>query len=206
MLSPYTIDTILYVIIAYKLLTTLVLPRLYKRASDKWKLRLITFTADNDGKVIAGGGKYKLLFIAVPSSGAGRAMDIFDECIEELQKREENFTIEVYVTKSSDDIKNLIMSRSDDISGYYGIVLLGGDSSITELIQAPLAQNNVKWEYPPVLHLPGGSTNLLSKELHGGVSHKEILRQFSADKTKRAGVIKLSADGDDSSSIYATHT
>ena len=157
MLSPYTIDTILYVIIAYKLLTTLVLPRLYKRASDKWKLRLITFTADNDGKVIAGGGKYKLLFIAVPSSGAGRAMDIFDECIEELQKREENFTIEVYVTKSSDDTKNLIISRSDDISGYYGIVLLGGDSSITELIQAPLAQNNVKWVYPPVLHLPGGS-------------------------------------------------
>ena len=132
-------------------------------------------------------------------------MDIFDECIEELQKREENFTIEVYVTKSADDTKNLITSISDDISGYYGIVLLGGDSSITELIQAPLAQNNVKWEYPPVLHLPGGSTNLLSKELHGGVSHKEILRQFSIDKTKRAGVIKLSADGDDNSSIYATH-
>ena len=61
MMSGYTI---LYIIIAYKILTTLVLPRLYKRASDKWKLRLITFTADNDGKVIPGGGKYKLLFIA----------------------------------------------------------------------------------------------------------------------------------------------
>mmetsp|Transcript_28969 Transcript_28969/g.58175 ORF Transcript_28969/g.58175 Transcript_28969/m.58175 type:complete len:363 (+) Transcript_28969:233-1321(+) len=199
-MSPYTI---IYAIIAYKLLTTLILPWWIQRGSAKWKLRLKTFTANHDGKVIAGENKDKLLFIAVPSSGAGRAMDIYDECIEELQKREENFTIEVYVTKSSDDIKNLVVSK--DVSGYYGIIVLGGDSSITELIQAPLRRNNGKWMYPPILHLPGGSTNLLSKELHGMKSHKEILRQFSTEKVMRAGVIKLSTDGDDSSSIYATH-
>ena len=147
-----------------------------------------TFTANHDGKVIAGENKDKLLFIAVPSSGAGRAMDIYDECIEELQMREENFTIEVYVTKRSDDIKNLVVSK--DVSEYYGIIVLGGDSSITELIQAPLGQNNSgRWIYPPILHLPGGSTNLLSKELHGNKSHKEILGQFSTEKVKRAGVI-----------------
>jgi hypothetical protein len=119
MLSP---NTIIYTIIVYNLLKTIVFPWWCKRASNKWKLRLNTFTADHDGKVIAG-GKEKLLFIAVPSSGAGRAMNIYDECIEELQKREENFTTDVYVTKSSDDIKNLIFSRGDDnISAYYGII------------------------------------------------------------------------------------
>lgn len=219
-MSPYTI---IYFIIAYKLLTTLILPWWIQRGSAKWNLRLKTFTANHDGKVIAAGkkkkkkGKHKqqhhLLFIAVPSSGAGRAMDLYDECIQELQKREENFTIEVHVTKSSDDVKNLVLSRDIDhvVSKYYGIIVLGGDSSITELIQAPLGRHGGRWMYPPILHLPGGSTNLLSKELHGRKSHKEILRQFSADKVRRAGVIKLSStDGDDdndsrSSIIYATH-
>ena len=92
-----------------------------------------------------------------------------------------------YVTKRSDDIKNLVVSK--DVSEYYGIIVLGGDSSITELIQAPLRRNNGKRMYPPILHLPGGSTNLLSKELHGNKSHKEILGQFSTEKVKRAGVI-----------------
>eukprot|EP00985_Skeletonema_marinoi_P015920 scaffold8398_cov121-Skeletonema_marinoi.AAC.1 len=91
-MSPYTI---IYAIIAYKLLATLILTWWIQRGSAKWKLRLKTFTANHDGKVIAGENKDKLLFIAVPSSGAGRAMDIYDECIEELlQMREENFTIE----------------------------------------------------------------------------------------------------------------
>ena len=97
-MSPYTI---IYVIIAYKLLTTLILPWWIQRGSAKWNLRLKTFTANHDGKVITAGeekkGKHKqqhhLLFIAVPSSGAGRAMDLYDECIQELQKREETLQL-----------------------------------------------------------------------------------------------------------------
>lgn len=81
-------------------------------------------------------------------------------------------------------------------------------SSVTELIQGPLVQNNNKWKYPPVLHLPGGSTNLLSKELHNGKFHREIVRRFSADNVKHVGLIKLSSSQDSSKHtappIYAT--
>lgn len=204
-MSPYTI---IYVVVAYKLLSTLLLPWWIQRGSAHWELRLKTFTANHDGTVIAGDKDKRLLFIVVPSSGAGRAMDLYNECIEELQRRKENFMIEVYVTKSSDDIKSLLMQRhnmSDDISEYYGIILLSGDSSVTEFIQTPLAKNNEKWAFPPILHLPGGSTNLLSKEFHEGKSHREILSQFSSDKVKRASVIKLSESSGNSDSIYATH-
>ena len=164
MMSPYAI---IFAFVGYKV-AALLLSSWVKRCSAKWELRLKSFVADHDGKLVAGDRDKRLLFIVVPSSGAGRAMDLYDECIEELQKRDENFYIETYVTKSSDDIKTLLERRRNDISKLYGLILLGGDSSITELIQGPMAQNKDRWTYPPILHLPGGSTNLLSKELHHG--------------------------------------
>lgn len=201
-MSPYVL---IYALFAYKFASS-TFSWYVKRSTHNWEHRLKTFSAANDGKIIAGSGQDKILFIVVPSSGAGKAMKIYDECLEELQKRKESFMIEVYVTKSSDDVKTLLEHRRDDISAYYGIILLGGDSSITELIQGPLSRSkDEKWTYPPILHLPGGSTNLLSRMLHHGKSHTEIIQQFSADNVRRAGVIKVSSGDGRDNSVYATH-
>merc|ERR1712232_1027172 len=98
--------------------------------------------------------------------------------------------IDVYATKSSRDVQTLVEGRRSkvDVSEYCGIVVLSGDSSITELVQAPLRANKGQWKYPPLLPLPGGSTNLLSKELFRGNPMDEILSEFSIPRVRRASV------------------
>ena len=208
---------IIYLFFAYKL-TTWLLSWYLKKGSEQWKVRIQEFVTQHDGNIIDESGgdtdddddpnQRKVLFIVVPSSGAGKAMNIYEECLEELKNRskKDGFTIETYVTKSVEDVKTLLERRrransetkddDDDITKYYGILLLSGDSSITELIQEPLRVNDDKWIYPPLLHLPGGSTNLLTKELHSGKSYIDVLREFTKDKVKNGGLIKLSSPPD----------
>jgi len=195
--SPYAI---LYCVLAYQLLQ-----RWIARGKAQWERKLKTFAADHHGVIVEGDPEKRLLFVVVPSSGAGKAMECYPECMRALQQRKERFTIEVYVTKSSLDVQTLVEGRRSkvDISEYCGIIMLSGDSSITELIQAPLRANKGKWKHPPILHLPGGTTNLLSKELFRGKPMHEILSEFSIDTVKRASVIEVSSPG--SSPVYATH-
>jgi len=163
----------------------------------KWVESLKSFVRENDGKKMGSGDP--LLLIVCPASGRGKAMSMFPSCLQLLI--EKGFAVEVYVTKDGTDIETL--SERKDLGAYKAIAVLAGDSSIFQLIQTPLQKTGGKWPYAPILHLPGGSGNVISGEFHNWAEHTEIIPQLSFDKVVKGTVIKISSPG--TATRYAIH-
>lgn len=135
-------------------------------------------------------------------------MRLYPTCFEELKAT--GRAVEVYVTKSSDDVIHL--SKTKDLSRYENIVFLSGDSTLYEFLQAPLRVNNGKWPYEStLLLLPGGSSNVIALEDFGPkacVQH--IIRQTlslwneSEASVQKAPIIKASS-ATAQSALYSLH-
>jgi len=105
--------------------------------------------------------------------------------------------VDVYVTKGLEDVQCL--SESKDLSEYTCLAILSEDSTIPEMVQTALL-NHGKWPHAPILHLPGGSSNVIANELFPvGTSPDEIIAGYSA--VKMGAVLK--ASGSNGASIFA---
>jgi diacylglycerol kinase family enzyme len=132
----------------------------------RWREKIAEFHREHHGYKTTfetSGTKNDVLLIVNPASGAGKAMKMFEQVLRELEAKKQS--VEVYVTESANDM--ITLADQKDLSVYTKmIVVLAGDSSVFEMIQSPLRKNNGKWAYAPILHLPGGSSNILSAEFH----------------------------------------
>lgn len=117
----------------------------------RWQRRVQTFVQQHGNQPPTDGKKKDVLLIVCPASGGGNAMERYPQCVESFERA--NRSVQIYVTKSATDLATLY--DQIDLKPYKVIAILAGDSSIYELVQAPLRQNNGKWPYAPILHLPG---------------------------------------------------
>lgn len=140
-----------------------------------------------------------ILFVVCPVSGGGNALKLYETCVKEFKKTGRK--LEIFITKSKDDIR--LLSTKKDLSPYKVIAVLGGDSSITEMVQEPMLQHGHKWPYAPILHLPGGTDNVICVENFGAKTSVTDIVRKGLEKVKHASVIQLSAPG--ATTRYATH-
>jgi len=137
-----------------------------------------------------------VLLIVCPTSGSGMAMRNYETALTELENISSNQEggrrqVEVYVTKSSDDLMSLATKK--DLQPYKMIAILSGDSSVFEFVQPVLllAPNNGRWPYAPILHLPGGTGNAMPGEFYNGnLDIRYIIR--NATKIRKGSVVKAS--------------
>jgi hypothetical protein len=131
-----------------------------------------------------------VLLVVNPASGAGKAQARYKESVMVLERH--GRTVEVYVTKSSDDLASLTQTK--DLSVYQMIAVLAGDSTIAEMVQDELRKHHNRWRHAPILHLPGGSSNAITSDCFG--PDKSIRETIEMAKlVKKASVIKCSAPG-----------
>jgi hypothetical protein len=123
-------------------------------------------------------------------------MRLFPPCLNAFLRR--LVSVEVYVTKGPEDVQCL--PESKDLSEYTCLAILSEDSTIVEMVQAALL-NHGKWPHAPILHLPGGSSNVIANELFpvGASTDEIIIAGYSA--VKMGAVLK--ASGSNGASIFA---
>jgi diacylglycerol kinase family enzyme len=174
------------------------LPWWIERGKKNWQLSLETFTKEQTGllhEVVDSDDR--VLLVVNPAAGCGKAMKVFPSCLKAFHQRKA--TVKVYVTKGAEDVRSL--ADTNDLSSYTVIAFLSGDSTIAEAIQKTFKKYG-KWPYAPILHLPGGSSNVISNELFPvGASPADIIAQFSV--VKKGSVLKATDRKDDENSIFA---
>lgn len=127
--------------------------------------------------------------------GGGKAMKDFLSCLNAFSRRKAS--VEVYVTKGADDVRSLPSTK--DLSKYTCVAFLSGDSTMSECMQETLNEHGM-WPYAPILHLPGGSANVIANEFFPiGASCEEIIAQYG---TAKKGTV-LKATGLNGESIFA---
>jgi diacylglycerol kinase family enzyme len=187
-----------YAIASSIILVQFGLPWWIERGKNKWQLSLESFTKEQTGLLheIAG-SKDRVLLVVNPAAGCGKAMEVFPSCLKAFLLRKA--TVEVRVTKGAEDVRSL--ADTNDLSSYTDIAFLSGDSTITEAIQKTFKKHG-KWPYAPILHLPGGSSNVISNELFPvGTSPADIIALYSM--VKKGSVLKATDRKEDENSIFA---
>jgi len=169
------------------------LPRYSER---KWRRRVDDFIrrVEDDGGDAKDDDDDAILFVVNPASGGGRSMAVYGECRDAFE--ETGYRVQVVVTRSYRDMISLLETKIgfDRIRRYKAIAVLGGDSTVAEVVQSVLRRNGGIWprDYPPVLHLPGGTGNAIAGELFGyRTSPRDIIRT-GLSKSERSSVIKVS--------------
>jgi diacylglycerol kinase family enzyme len=177
------------------ILLPVVVPWWIERSKKQWKESLVSFAKEHHGTLQAVNESEELvLFIVNPAAGCGKAMKKYRSCLDAFLLRKA--TVEVYVTKGAEDLRTL--STTKDLSKYTCIAFLSGDSTMTECMQAPFVKHG-KWPYAPILHLPGGSSNVVVNELFPtGASTTDVIAQYST--VKKGSVLKATGGG---KSIFA---
>jgi hypothetical protein len=135
-----------------------------------------------------------VLLIVCPTSGGGMAMRNYETVLTELENNSGDFRrqVEVYVTKSGDDL--MALAAEKDLQPYRMIAILSGDSSVFEFVQPVLFLHNGKWPYAPLLHLPGGTGNAMPSEFYNGnLDIQYIIR--NATTIRKGAVVKASNEG-----------
>jgi hypothetical protein len=137
--------------------------------------------------------KYDVLLVVNPAAGLGKGQESFSRSIAAFEKR--GRAVEVYVTSGSEDVMTLTQTKN--LKLYKMIAFLSGDSTIMEFIQHALRENGETWPYAPILHLPGGSSNVLQGDAFGPDKEVEevIEMALKADCVKKANLIKCTAEG-----------
>jgi diacylglycerol kinase family enzyme len=166
-----------------------------ERSKKKWKLSLVTFAKEHHRTLqVVSSSEEHILFIVNPAAGCGKAMKEYSACLDAFLLRKA--TVEVYVTKGAEDLRTLTTTK--DLSKYTCIAFLSGDSTMSESIQETFRKHG-KWPYAPILHLPGGSSNVIANELFPiGASCVDIIAQYST--SKKGCVLKATGCG---KSIFA---
>ena len=175
----------------------------------KWERRLAAFT-EIHSKDTASNDKKDILLVINPASGGGRAMDIYHQVLQALKKTQRD--VQVIITKSAHHLQSIATDEIDNLGDYQAIAIMGGDSTLAEFVQATLSQHNGKWplEYPPIVHLPGGTGNAIASECFGPKADVEgiINACFAPSGTaivRRASVIQVSSPNTSDPTRYAVH-
>ncbi|CAB9505532.1 expressed unknown protein [Seminavis robusta] len=156
----------------------------------RWQQRLDLFAADHAADSSNSDDDPDILFLVNPASAGGKPMEPYADCLAELKATGRH--VEVYISRNSDDIIGL--SKTKDLSSYKAIAVLSGDSTLYELVQDPLRENNGRWPYDaPILMLPGGSVNVIATENFGAKAlPRQIIRQTLNAASNNALVKKAS--------------
>lgn len=156
------------------------------------------YSSDNGEKT-----KYDVLLVVNPASGGGRGQKEFSKSVAAFENH--GRTVEVYVTSGSDDV--LTLTQTKNLKPYKTIAFLSGDSTIMEFMQHALRENGETWPYAGILHLPGGSSNVLQADAFG--PHREVEEiietALKAGCVRKANLIKCMGDGS-TDTLYATVT
>lgn len=141
-----------------------------------------------------------VFLIINPVSGGGNARKATPEVIQEFERRNRN--VEVYCTSGSQDVMSLTSRMGGGIAEFNTIAILSGDSTIMEFVQGVLSKNKGKWPYAPIMHLPGGTSNVVCSECFGKeVTAKEIFEMETC--VKKGSVVQCSSS--DNERKYAVH-
>ena len=101
----------------------------------------------------------KLYFLLNPVAGNGNAYDIFKQAKSILDK--EQIGVESYLSQSKGDIERFIVH--EDLSGFNGICVIGGDGTIHEAIEGLMQSEKSK--YLSLGVIPAGSGNAFAEDL-----------------------------------------
>lgn len=142
-----------------------------------------------------------LLLVVCPASGGGKAMGLYDEIIRVVHHTR-RYNLRVYVTQGVGDV-DTIAGRLP-LHEYDGLLLAMGDSSVYEMVQASLRNSPTGcWPHPPLLHLGGGSSNVISGEVHGWAPTSEVLRSFDLSNVRAGSVLRMRTPGNDD--VFCIH-
>ena len=130
-----------------------------------------------------------ILFVVNPVGGNGKGRKLFGTCLEALKAT--GRPVDVHITTGSEDVQTL--AKRKDIRKYKSIVILSGDSTLYEFIQAIMAENKGTWPYCPILLLPGGSSNAIVGETFTASMPVTEIIQKGLSKIKKGPVLELSS-------------
>lgn len=112
----------------------------------------------------------KMLVIVSPESGQGRAEEVFESQVRPILQAS-RINCEVVITKGRMDATRIILDYRAEIADYDGVIAVGGDGIVYEIVQGLKRLVSADERLPiPLGVIPAGSGNGIAASLHHAVN------------------------------------